>query len=76
MMSRQVNILLQIILLLSLGFKPLIFMIYDNIGSHLKNNVCRVAYKTSRFILKCIGIQCLSLLLEEYCGKALIIYYI
>ena len=48
MLSRQVNVLLQIIFL-SLGSRPLIFTIYSfqKIVTVTFDNVCRMAYETS-----------------------------
>ena len=62
MMSRQVNVLLQIIFL-SLGSRPLIFTIYSfqKIVTVTFENVWRLAYETSSSVKKkCFGIQCLS----------------
>ena len=53
MMSRQVNVLLQIIFL-SLGSIPLIFTIYSfqKIVTVTFENVCRLAYETSSSVKK------------------------
>ena len=69
-MSRQVNVLLQIIFL-SLGSRPLIFTIYSfqKIVTVTFENVCRPAYETSRSVLNALEYnvyhRCLCYILEQ-----------